>query len=74
MQVLADHSNNISWCMRIFPCTVVLFVVLKSSSPASAMLAISYVKLRHCKLNVWRFSYFEGRIYAEMAYAWLFHE
>jgi hypothetical protein len=58
---------------RIFHCTIVLFVVIKSSSPASAMLAITYVKFRHCKLNVGRFYYLEERIYAEMADALLVH-
>jgi hypothetical protein len=59
--------------MRIFHCTVVLFVLLNGSCPASAMLAISYVKFRHSKLNVWRFYGLEGRIYAEMADALLLH-
>jgi hypothetical protein len=73
MQVLADYSNNLPWCMRILHCTVVLFVVIKSSSPATAVRAFSYVKFRHCKLNVWRFAYLKGRIYAEIASGLLLH-
>jgi hypothetical protein len=52
---------------------MVLFIVVKSSSPAFGMLAFPYVKFRQCNLNVWRFSYLEGRIYAEMGDGLLLH-